>query len=72
MTKLVTDEEKLEKYWKSPFYRDNQEVYDENDELACYLVKMDKKKIKDNKPVHIGVAILQWSKVLFIRYVSSS
>ena len=70
VTKLVTDYKELDDYCRNPFYRHDKEVYDENNELACYLVKMDKKKITDSKPVHIGVAILQWSKVLFIRYVT--
>ena len=69
VTKLVTEDKDLERYRKNPFYRTRKDVHDENDKLACYLVKMDKKKITDSKPVHIGVAILQWSKVLFIRYV---
>ena len=69
-TKIVTDEKKLDKLCRNPFYRIDKEVYDGDDDFACYIVKMDKKKIKDDKPVHIGVAILQWSKVLFIRYVT--
>lgn len=65
----MTNDDKLEKLFKSPFFKDSTEVYDERDDLACYMVKMDKKKITDNKPVHIGVAILQWSKVLFIKFM---
>ena len=68
-TYILTDDADLEKKRKKPFYRNKKEVYDENDQLACYIVKMDKKNIKDSKPVHIGVAILQWSKVLFIRFM---
>ena len=68
-THILTDEAALEKKKKKPFYRGRKEVYDEHDELACYIVQMDKKHITDSKPVHIGVAILQWSKVLFIRFM---
>ena len=71
-TKLVTEVQDLERLNNNPFFRCDKEVYDESNRLACYLVKMDKNKITDSKPVHIGVAILQWSKVLFIRYVLSS
>ena len=70
VTKLITDGDELEKELQSPFFKDCVEVYDEADDLACYMVKQRKKKITDAKPVHIGVAILQWSKLLFIRYVS--
>ena len=66
---MVTDEKDFEKHRRNPFFRHDDEVYDENNNLACYMVKMDRKKIKDSKPVHMGVAILQWSKVLFVRYV---
>ena len=66
---MVTDHKDLDKYSCNPFFRHDSEVYNASDELACYIVKMDKKKIRDSKPVHMGVAILQWSKVLFIRYV---
>ena len=67
VTRLVTDNKDLERYAKSPFYRCDKEVYDGNDALACYIVQMDKKKIKDSKPIHVGDAILQWSKLLFIK-----
>ena len=30
---------------------------------------MKKQKVIDDKPVHIGVAILQWSKLLFLRFM---
>ena len=69
VTKLVTDDKDLERYKRNPFYRTDKEVYDGNDALACYIVQMDKKKIKDSKPIHVGDAILQWSKLLFIKYV---
>ena len=67
VTKLVTDGDELEKERQSPFFKDCVEVLDEADDLACYMVRSKKKKITDAKPVHIGVAILQWSKLLFLR-----
>ena len=48
-THILTEDEDLEKKMKKPFYRSKKEVYDENDQLACYIVKMDKKTIKDSK-----------------------
>ena len=68
-TRLVTDADRLEKLMKSPYFKESVEVLDETDDLACYKVKMVKKTIKDSKPVHVGVAILQWSKVLFIKFM---
>ena len=52
---------------KSPFFNKMSEVYDESDDIACYLTNLTKAVVKDDKPVHIGVAILQWSKLLFLR-----
>ena len=52
---------------KSPFFKKMTEVYNENDDIACYLTNLTKAVVKDDKPVHIGVAILQWSKLLFLR-----
>ena len=54
---------------KSPFFNKMSEVYDESDDIACYLTNLTKAVVKDDKPVHIGVAILQWSKLLFLRLV---
>ena len=42
------------------------DLVDEYDEVAGYEVTMNKKKIVDTKPIHFSVAILQWSKLLFI------
>ena len=44
------------------------EVYGEDGEIACWSVTESKREIRDSKPVHVGIAILQWSKLLFIRY----
>ena len=44
-----------------------QEYLDEFKNVAAWEVKMKKKKIVDDKPINFSVAILQHSKLLFIR-----
>ena len=39
----------------------------EADEFAAYEVISKKNKIVDSKPHHVGVAILQYSKLLFLK-----
>lgn len=69
-TNVYTDPKDLYEDKRSPFWSSYDEVHDENDELVCYVSSSKKSKVVDNKPVHIGVAILQWSKLLFLRYVT--
>ena len=38
-----------------------------DDEFCAYEIQMKKSKVNDAKPVHLGVAILQHSKLLFLR-----
>ena len=66
---MYTDLKDLYVDRRSPFWCNYDEVCDENDEVICYVSSSKKSKVVDNKPVHIGVAILQWSKLLFLRYV---
>ena len=50
-------------------YRDHSIIYTEEGEASATEVTCEKKTISDSKPVHIGVAILQWSKLLFLRFM---
>ena len=68
-TKIYNDLSKLIKDEKSPFFRQTYTVYDEDDNLSCYMGSLTKRKVTDDKPVHIGVSILQWSKYLFIDFM---
>ena len=45
----------------------HQEFYDEFKNLTAWEVKMKKRRIDDNKPITFSVAILQHSKLLFMR-----
>ena len=64
---LYTDFDDLLKDEKSPFFKKSSEVLTEDGEVACYVTNLTKAVVNDDKPVHIGVAILQWSKLLFLR-----
>ena len=52
---------------RSPLCKQKNEICDEDGEEIAVEVIMKKKKIKDNKPITFGLAILQWSKLLFIK-----
>ena len=57
----------MEKYVAKPHFVTEAEICDDFGEVSAYEIKMRKKKIIDSKPVHIGVAILQHSKLLLLR-----
>ena len=64
--KVCNTSEEVALLERSPLCRQTVEIQDEAGEEAAIEVTMKKKKIKDNKPIHMGLAILQWSKYLFI------
>ena len=66
-TVIVTDEDKAEELERKPFFVDFKEFVDENDECNAWEITMRKRKTKDDKPVHLALAILQHSKLLFLR-----
>ena len=66
-TKIVLDHEKLRKLTAKATYVSENEFIDENGVVTGYEVRMNKTQITDSKPVHIACAILQWSKILFIK-----
>ena len=64
--KVCHTEEEVTLLERSPLCRQTIEIQDEAGQEAATEVVMRKKKIKDSKPIHMGLAILQWSKFLFI------
>lgn len=68
VTKLHFDEEKAEKDIRSPFLRSFSQLTTE-DLREITAVTLDKKKITDDKPVHIGACILGEAKLLFLRFI---
>ena len=67
-TILLSDEKKLTKKIQSPLYRTDNFLSAENGD-GMIEVTMDSKRITDRKPVHIGVAILQYSKLMLLEFV---
>merc|ERR1711911_99133 len=68
-TKVVFDNEKLNKLMVKPFFKDEQELVDEEGEVKGWEVESRKKAVFDDKPVHVSAAILQHSKVLFLDFM---
>jgi len=61
------DEKKVEKYVAKPLFVSETELCDELGEVSAHEIIMNKRKIIDAKPVHVGVSILQHSKLLMLR-----
>ena len=68
---ILTDEEKVVKLEAKPQFVDYKEYLDENNDLEAWEITMRKKRIQDDKPVHLSLAILQHSKLLFLRYATT-
>ena len=65
----INAEKKLTKNIRSPFYKHHSALPSEDCEFGLIEVVMDQKKVTDDKLVHVGVGILQESKLLFLRFV---
>ena len=66
-TILTSDPERYVKYKRMARCVNELELISCDDDFCAYEIQMKKTKVKDSKPVHIGVAILQHSKLLFLR-----
>ena len=64
---LVTDTKKLYKQMAKPRFLTSTEILNEDGEPEAWEVAKKKKTIYDDKPVHFSLAILQYSKLLFLR-----
>ena len=65
-TLLFGPDKDLESYFKKATYQNYEEIESEDGTVIKELT-MNKKRIWDDKPVQVGIAILQWSKLLFLR-----
>lgn len=54
---------------KSRLFNDVVDMSLEDGTIEAFEVKMDYQNITDDKPVCTGIAILQYSKLLFLRFV---
>ena len=68
-TSLYPPNHNITKIARRAVYKHHVVIENEEGEASATEVTLDKKTIEDEKPVHIGVAILQWSKLLFLRYM---
>ena len=65
--KIIRDE-KLTKYIRKATFQCQHALETEEGDLPFYEILLAKKTIKDSFPMHIGNAVLQHSKLHFIRY----
>ena len=63
------NEERLWKEVAKPLLRKETEITNENSEPIVFELRFDKRIVKDDKPVHFCVAILQYSKLLFMNFM---
>ena len=59
----------IAKITKRALYRNHVTIQNEEGQAGAVEVTCDKKTVMDSKPVHIGVAILQYSKLIFVRFM---
>ena len=59
----------MDKLTRKAFFVADNEYFNEEGEITGWEVKLRKRKIHDDKPCHFSLAILQWSKVLFLRFM---
>ena len=64
---IAHDQTQYKKLMAKALYVSDSVFVDENDTVTGYEVRMNKRVITDSKPVHVATAILQWSKILFIK-----
>ena len=66
-THICHEQSQLDKLIAKATFVSENEFVDESGDVKGYEVRMNKTQITDSKPVHIATAILQWSKILFIK-----
>lgn len=65
---VIVPAEKLPMYLKSPLLKSEAFLSTEND-TGLHEVVSESKSITDTKPVHMGVAILHYSKLMMLKFV---
>ena len=66
---MTSDDKRYRRYKRMPRCLAETELKSADDDFCAYEIQMKKTKVKDSKPVHLGVAILQHSKLLFLRQI---
>ena len=66
-TCLIPAGKDISQWLKRVLYKDHCVIDNEEGEAGAFEITCDKSNIEDSKPVHIGVCILQWSKLIFLK-----
>ena len=66
---VVGDDRRLQRLSKSPLFKSDTAIAKEDGECDFIEIEMKPRKVVDDKPLAMGVAILQHSKLLFLRFV---
>ena len=64
--KIFLDAEKLRKQEAKPRFIQTTDLLNETGDPECWEVSSKKKFVDDDKPVHFSLAILQYSKLMFL------
>ena len=64
--KIILDVQKLRKHEAKPRYQSTADLSNESGDAECWEVTSKKKYVDDDKPVHFSLAILQYSKLMFL------
>lgn len=67
-TVLVSNAKSLSRRMANPLFKSESALTTECDD-GIHEVIMDERKISDDKPVHVGIAILQYSKIMMLQFV---
>ena len=67
--KICLDDNEWLRLVRKPLYKDDDDILDACGEITAYEVKLQKSKVVDDKPLHTNVAILQYSKLLFLHFM---
>ena len=61
--------EEMRRSMVKPTFKSSEVFTTDDDSVVALEIKMSKTRITDDVPFHFANSILQWSKVLFYRYV---
>ena len=69
-TVFTNDERKIKKLQRKPQFSDKNFLECEDLESGITEVISAQSRVVDNKPVHIGISILQYSKLMMLQFVA--
>ena len=70
VTKITGSSKDLIKHQLRPFYKYSKTLHCEDETKDLFEITSHQKKCKDDKPIHIGVSILQYSKLMMLEFVN--